>query len=54
VKLLKRCPVCEQKGPVLEAEITRMAGSEGKGCANLMRGLMAEEFQKAEQKMKGK
>jgi hypothetical protein len=53
VKLLKRCPVCEKQGLVLEADITRMAGSEGKGCANLMRGLMAEEFQKAERKMKG-
>jgi hypothetical protein len=53
VKLLKRCPICEKQGAVLEADITRMAGSEGKGCANLMRGLMAEEFKKAERKMKG-
>lgn len=48
VKLLKRCPVCDKSGYVLEADITRMAGAEGKGCANLMRGLMAEEFKKIE------
>ena len=46
VKLLKRCPVCNQKGFVLEGDITRMAGAESKGCANLMRGLMAEELSK--------
>ena len=27
-----------------------MVGAEAKGCANLMRGLMAEEFKKAEKK----
>ena len=45
--------MCENEGVVLEADITRMAGSEGKGCANLMRGLMAEEFNKVERKRKG-
>ena len=37
-------------GPILESDITRMAGAEAKGCANLMRGLMAEEFKEAEKK----
>ena len=50
VKLLEKCPVCGKPGPVLESDITRMAGAEAKGCANLMRGLMAEEFKKAEKK----
>lgn len=50
VKLFKRCPICDKPGPVLEPEITRMAGAEAKGCANLMRELMAEEFSKAEGK----
>ena len=50
VKLLKRCPVCNREGPVLESEITRMTGAEGKGCANLMRGLMAEELTKIQGK----
>jgi phenylacetate-coenzyme A ligase PaaK-like adenylate-forming protein len=48
VKLLKRCPMCDREGPVLESDITRMAGAEGKGCANLMRGLMAEELTKVQ------
>jgi len=50
VKLLEKCPICDKPGPVLESDITRMAGAEAKGCANLMRGLMAEEFKKVEQK----
>ena len=50
VKLLEKCPVCGKSGSVLESDVTRMAGAEAKGCANLMRGLMAEEFKKAEKK----
>ena len=48
VKLLKRCPICDKKGFVLEPGISRMAGAEAKGCANLMRGMMAEELRKVE------
>ena len=48
VKLLKRCPVCNKEGFVLEGDITRMGGAEAKGCANLMRGLMAEELSKVQ------
>ena len=48
VKLLKECPHCDKNGPVLDPDISRMAGSEGKGCANLMRGLMAERFKDVE------
>lgn len=50
VKLLKRCPLCDREGFVLEPEITRMGGAESKGCANLMRGLMAEELSKVQHK----
>ncbi|MEA3457532.1 MAG: hypothetical protein U9R21_02505 [Candidatus Thermoplasmatota archaeon] len=50
VKLLKECPVCGKTGPVLESDITRMTGAEAKGCANLMRGLMAERFKDAEKR----
>ena len=50
VKLLEKCPVCEKTGFVLEPDITRMAGAEAKGCANLMRGLMAEQFKKIEER----
>lgn len=48
VKLLKRCPVCNRTGFVLEGDISRMGGAESKGCANLMRGLMAEELSKVQ------
>jgi hypothetical protein len=48
VKLLEKCPVCNKKGPVIDPDITRMTGSEGKGCANLMRGLMADRFKDVE------
>jgi phenylacetate-coenzyme A ligase PaaK-like adenylate-forming protein len=48
VKLLKRCPVCNRTGFVLEGDISRMRGAESKGCANLMRGLMAEELSKVQ------
>ncbi len=53
VKLLKRCPICDKPGLVLDSDISRMQGAEGKGCANLMRGLMAEEFQKIEKEKLG-
>lgn len=48
VKLLKRCPICDKTGYVLEPDISRMAGAEAKGCANLMRGMMAEELRRVE------
>ena len=48
VKLLKRCPVCDKNGYVFEPDISRMAGAEAKGCANLMRGMMAEKLRKVE------
>ena len=50
VRLFETCPACSRTGPVLDPEVTRMAGAEPRGCANLMRGLMAKEFEKAEKK----
>jgi hypothetical protein len=47
VKILEECPKCDKTGVVLESEITRMAGAEGKGCGNLMRNLLAEEIAKS-------
>jgi phenylacetate-coenzyme A ligase PaaK-like adenylate-forming protein len=44
VKILEECPKCDKTGVVLESEITRMAGAEGRGCGNLMRNLLAEEI----------
>lgn len=44
VKLLEECPECGKKGVVIESEVTRMSGAEGRGCGNLMRDLMAKEL----------
>ena len=44
VKLHEKCPKCHKTGVVLESEITRMKGTETRGCGNLMRKLLLEEL----------
>lgn len=44
VKLLERCPICNREGPVMDIEVTRMPGSEGRGCAAVMAELMQQEI----------
>jgi len=46
VTLLEKCPKCGKSGIVIKSEVTRMKGAEGRGCGNLMRGLIAKEFSK--------
>jgi phenylacetate-coenzyme A ligase PaaK-like adenylate-forming protein len=43
VKLLEKCPKCNHEGPVLDIEVSRMPGSEGRGCAAVMADLMSQE-----------
>jgi phenylacetate-coenzyme A ligase PaaK-like adenylate-forming protein len=43
VKLMEHCPVCNREGPVLDIEVTRMPGVEGRGCAAVMAELMQSE-----------
>jgi len=43
VKMLERCPVCHREGPVLDIEVTRVPGVEGRGCAAVMAELMQKE-----------
>ena len=43
VKLMEHCPVCDREGPVLDIEVTRMPGVEGRGCAAVMAELMQQE-----------
>lgn len=43
VKLIEKCPVCNRKGPVLDIEVSRLPGVEGRGCAAVMADLMKEE-----------
>ena len=43
VKLLEKCPVCKREGPVLDIEVSRLPGVEGRGCAAVMAELMEQE-----------
>ena len=43
VKLLEHCPECNREGPVLDVEVTRLPGVEGRGCAAVMAELMKQE-----------
>lgn len=43
VKLFEHCPVCDREGPVIDIEVTRMPGVEGRGCAAVMAELMKQE-----------
>jgi len=43
VKLLEHCPGCNRQGPVLDVEVNRLPGVEGRGCAAVMAELMQQE-----------
>jgi hypothetical protein len=43
VKLIENCPACNREGPVLDIEVSRLPGVEGRGCAAVMAELMKEE-----------
>jgi hypothetical protein len=43
VKILEHCPGCERDGPVLDVEVTRLPGVEGRGCAAVMAELMQQD-----------
>jgi hypothetical protein len=40
-RMLAHCPACDRPGPVLDPEISRVAGAEGRGCAEELRRLAA-------------
>jgi len=42
VKILEHCPICNREGPVLDIEVTRLPGVEGRGCAAVMAELMEQ------------
>ena len=42
VTLRDHCPACHHEGPVLDTEVTRLPGSEGRGCAAVMAELMED------------
>ena len=42
VKLLDHCPGCNRDGPVLDVEVTRLPGAEGRGCAAVMVEMMQQ------------
>jgi hypothetical protein len=43
VKILEHCPICHREGPVLDIEVTRLPGVEGRGCAAVMAELMKQD-----------
>jgi hypothetical protein len=43
VKILEHCPACNREGPVLDVEVTRLPGVEGRGCAAVMAELMHQD-----------
>jgi len=40
-RLLDKCPVCSRPGPVLDPEISRLAGQAGRGCGEEVRRMFA-------------
>ncbi len=44
VKMLESCPVCDRSGPVIESDVSRMQGAEGRGCSTVMAQMMANEM----------
>jgi hypothetical protein len=43
VRILEHCPKCDRDGPVLDIEVSRLPGVEGRGCAAVMEELMQNE-----------
>ena len=46
IKILEHCPECGRPGPVLDTEITRLPGVEGRGCALVMQEMMKQSIEK--------
>lgn len=44
VRLLKRCPVCDRPGPVLEPEVKRAKGEDIRGCAEEVRRMLSSDL----------
>ncbi len=44
VRLLKRCPVCDRPGPVLEPEVKRAKGEDVRGCAEEVRKMLSSDL----------
>jgi hypothetical protein len=46
VRLLKKCPVCDRPGPVLEPEVKRAEGEDIRGCAEEVRRMLSSDLSK--------
>lgn len=42
VKILEECPECGRPGPVLDTEVQRLPGIEGRGCALVMQEMLKQ------------
>ncbi|MGH8070004.1 MAG: hypothetical protein ACRERE_33125 [Candidatus Entotheonellia bacterium] len=44
VRLLRRCPACDRRGPVLDRDISPMHDGEDRSCGNMVRQIIAERL----------
>jgi hypothetical protein len=42
VKIHEQCPACGRNSPVLDPEVERVGGEEGRGCATEMRRMLLD------------
>jgi hypothetical protein len=43
VKVLESCPVCNRIGPVIVSDVSRIQGSEDRGCSAIMGEMIAKQ-----------
>jgi hypothetical protein len=46
VRMLEHCPVCDRSGPVLDQEVQRAPSVEMRGCAEELRRVLAQDFER--------
>jgi phenylacetate-coenzyme A ligase PaaK-like adenylate-forming protein len=46
VKILESCPVCRRIGPVIESDVSRMKGTEDRGCSSIVGQMVATQMSK--------
>ena len=44
VRMLRSCTVCGRAGPVLDGQISRIEGADERGCANIVRQVLADSY----------
>jgi phenylacetate-coenzyme A ligase PaaK-like adenylate-forming protein len=44
VKILESCPVCKRIGPVIESDVSRMTGTEDRGCSTTLGQMFVKQM----------